>query len=151
MQRKIQIRKFEQQDLSQVAELFDAYRQFYQASSDINLAVQYISERIKNNESVILVSENDGGELDGFCQLYPTFCSVEAKPVYVLYDLFVASSGRGKGIARHLLDAAVKLGQENGKARLDLSTAKDNHAAQSVYEAHGWKRDNDFFTYSYSL
>ena len=151
MQSKLQVRKFQQRDLPQVAELFDAYRQFYAESPDLKLAQQYLSDRIKNNESVILVAENAGLGLVGFCQLYPTFCSVAAQPIYVLYDLFVAPAARGKSVATLLLDGAVQVGRENGKARLDLSTAKTNLTAQSVYEAHGWIRDNDFFTYSYVL
>ena len=151
MQSKIQIRNFQQQELNQVAHLFDAYRQFYEERTDINLALRYISERVVNKESVIFVAENDQGSLVGFCQLYPTFCSVAAKPIYVLYDLFVAPSARGQGVAKQLLDAAVVLGKENGKARLDLSTAKTNLTAQALYEANGWVRDHVFFTYSYSL
>jgi ribosomal protein S18 acetylase RimI-like enzyme len=151
MQSNIQIRKFGQHDLNQVAQLFDAYRQFYEERSDINLAQQYISERISKNESVILVAENGEGNLVGFCQLYPTFCSVMAKPIYVLYDLFVGPAARGQGVAKQLLDAAVVLGKETGKARLDLSTAKTNLKAQSVYEANGWERDLEFFTYSYTI
>ncbi|MET3108237.1 ribosomal protein S18 acetylase RimI-like enzyme [Oxalobacteraceae bacterium GrIS 2.11] len=151
MQIKIQIRKFQQHDLSQVAQLFDAYRQFYEVSSDLTLAENYIADRIKNNESTILVAENSAGGLDGFCQLYPTFCSVIAQPIYVLYDLFVAPSARGKGVAKQLLDASVALAKEHGRARLDLSTAKTNQVAQSVYEANGWIRDNDFYTYNFTL
>ncbi len=151
MQSKLQIRKFQQRDLKQVARLFDAYRQFYDEKTDLLLAQQYLEARITNNESVILVAENEQGTLDGFCQLYPTFCSVVAQPIYVLYDLFVAPETRGKGVARHLLDGAVLVGKESGKARLDLSTAKSNLKAQAVYEAHGWIRDNDFLTYSYLL
>jgi len=151
MQSKLQIRKCQQHDLKQIAQLFDAYRQFYDESADLNLAQQFLEERIRNNESVILVAENEAGTLDGFCQLYPTFCSVLAQPIYVLYDLYVAPEARGKGLARHLLDGAVLVAKENGKARLDLSTAKTNLKAQAVYEAHGWIRDNDFLTYSYLL
>jgi len=151
MQSKLQIRKFQQHDLNQVARLFDAYRQFYQESPDLKLAEQYLEARVRNNESVILVAENTEGQINGFCQLYPTFCSVLAQPIYVLYDLFVAQDARGQGIARHLLDAAVVVGKENGKARLDLSTAKTNLTAQSLYESHGWIRDNEFLTYSYML
>jgi len=151
MQSKIQIRKFQQPDLTQVAQLFDAYRQFYEESSDINLAQQYISERISKNESIILVAENSEGVLVGFCQMYPTFCSVMAKPIYVLYDLFVGPAARGNGVAKQLLDAAVVLAKETGRARLDLSTAKSNLKAQSVYEANGWERDLDFFWYSYLI
>jgi len=151
MQRKIQVRKFKDIDLPQVAQLFDAYRQFYEELADLKLATQFISERVKNNESVILVAHDDEGMLHGFCQLYPTFCSVLAQPIYVLYDLFVAPSARGEGVATQLLEAAVAQGREDGKARLDLSTAKTNHAAQSVYEAQGWIRDDEFFTYNFSL
>jgi len=151
MQSKLQIRKFQQHDLNQVARLFDAYRQFYEESPDLKLAEQYLEARVRNNESVILVAENTEGQINGFCQLYPTFCSVLAQPIYVLYDLFVAQDARGQGIARHLLDAAVVVGKENGKARLDLSTAKTNLTAQSLYESHGWIRDNEFLTYSYML
>jgi len=151
MQSKLQVRKYKPDDLTAVAQLFDAYRQFYEEPSDLTLALEYIDERIKNNESVVLVSESSDGTLNGFCQLYPTFCSVLAQPVYVLYDLYVVPSARGHGVATNLLDAAVATGKENGKARLDLSTAQTNTKAQSVYEAHGWVRDNDFLTYSYSL
>jgi ribosomal protein S18 acetylase RimI-like enzyme len=151
MQIKIKIRKFQQHDLHQVAVLFDAYRQFYGEPADLNLATEFLSERVRNNESVILVAEQDNGVLAGFAQLYPTFCSVMAKPIYVLYDLFVAPEARASGVARQLLAAGVNLARENGFGRLDLSTAKTNLKAQSVYEATGWERDQDFYTYSYML
>jgi ribosomal protein S18 acetylase RimI-like enzyme len=98
-----------------------------------------------------LVADDGQGTLLGFCQLYPTFCSVMAKPIYVLYDLFVDPAARGMGMATQLLDASVGYAKETGRARLDLSTAKTNLNAQSVYEANGWKRDQDFFTYSYPI
>ena len=37
---------------------------------------------------------------------------------------------------------------ENGKSRMDLSTAKTNGPAQAAYEALGWVRDEVFYTYS---
>lgn len=151
MQTKLKIRKFQAGDLHRVAELFDAYRQFYEQRSDPKLAVQFISARMENNESVILVAESAAGRLEGFCQLYPTFCSVLAQPVFVLYDLFVAPAARGHGAARRLLDAAVALAGETGRARLDLTTAKNNLNAQSLYESQGWERDHEFFSYSYNL
>jgi len=151
MQSKLQVRKFKPDDLTAVAQLFDAYRQFYDAPADLPLAIKYIAARAEKNESLVLVSEGSDGTLNGFCQLYPTFCSVLAQPIYVLYDLYVTPSARGQGVAMNLLDAAVAAGKEHGKARLDLSTAKTNAKAQSVYAAHGWIRDNDFFYYSISI
>lgn len=151
MQSTIQIRKIQKHDIQRVAELFDAYRQFYLEKPDLALAEQFIVARIQNGESEILVAEQDGQRLVGFSQLYPTFCSVQAVPIYVLYDLFVAPEARSLGAARLLLDAAVDLARANGKGRLDLSTAKTNLRAQGLYEAHGWQRDEEFFHYSYQI
>jgi ribosomal protein S18 acetylase RimI-like enzyme len=151
MQSTIQIRKMQASDLQRVAQLFDAYRQFYLEKADLPLAEQFIAARFEKRESDILVAELNGQQLVGFSQLYPTFCSVMAQPIYVLYDLFVAPEGRSLGAARMLLDGAVNLARANGKARLDLSTAKTNLRAQGIYEANGWEQDQEFLHYSFTL
>jgi ribosomal protein S18 acetylase RimI-like enzyme len=135
-------------DLDQVAPLFDAYRQFYEQPADAARARQFIEERLARKEAEILLALDDGGEAIGFCQLYPTFCSVEAKPIFSLYDLFVAPSARRSGAGHALLRAAEQLARERGKARMDLTTAKINRTAQSVYESLGWVRDEVFYAYS---
>jgi ribosomal protein S18 acetylase RimI-like enzyme len=134
-------------DLDAVARLFDAYRQFYERAPDRQLARQFIQERMQNNQSAILLALADGQAV-GFCQLYPSFCSVEAKPIYVLYDLYVAADARRSGAAKALLLAAEELAARNGKSRMDLSTARTNKVAQSLYEALGWVRDDLFLTYN---
>jgi len=86
-----------------------------------------------------------------FTQLYPSLCSVEAAPIMVLYDLFVTLEARGRGIAQALMQAAEAHARAAGCARLDLSTANDNCAAQALYEARGWVRDEVFRVYSLTL
>jgi ribosomal protein S18 acetylase RimI-like enzyme len=135
-------------DLDLVAPLFDAYRQFYEQPADLALAREFIHARMANRESEILLAVDAQGEAIGFCQLYPTFCSVEAKPIFSLYDLFVVPSARCSGAGRALLRAAEQLARERGKARMDLTTAKTNRTAQSVYESLGWIRDELFYTYN---
>lgn len=135
-------------DLAAVASLFDQYRQFYEQAPDAALALQFITERFANKESVLLVAQDDAGALVGFCQLYPSFCSVEAKPIYVLYDLFVAPSARKTGAGRALMLAAEARARADGKARMDLTTAKTNRRAQALYESLGWVRDEVFYAYS---
>ncbi|CAL96325.1 GNAT family N-acetyltransferase [Azoarcus olearius] len=135
-------------DLDVVAPLFDAYRQFYQQDADPALAARFIRARLENGESVILLASTESQGIVGFCQLYPTFCSVEAKPIYSLYDLFVRPEARRCGAGRALLQAAEKLAAANGKARMDLTTARTNTAAQSAYESLGWVRDEVFYAYS---
>ncbi len=137
-------------DLKKIGALFNAYREFYEQPADLALATRFISERMQNNESVVLVAESagSGDNIIGFCQLYPGFCSVIAKPIYTLYDLFVAPDARKTGAGRALLVAAHAHAQTHGFARLDLSTAKNNLAAQALYESLGWVRDDVYFSYS---
>lgn len=138
-------------DLDTVAPLFDAYRQFYQQPPDLALARSYLQERMQRGESVIFVAEDDAGRMVGFTQLYPTFCSVRVAPTFVLYDLFVAPEARGTGAGRALMQAAEAYAAAAGAARLELSTAKTNTVAQSLYESQGWNRDDAFYVYNKPL
>jgi ribosomal protein S18 acetylase RimI-like enzyme len=146
----VTIRLAGEHDLTAVAALFDAYRQFYEQPADAALALQFIGDRMRNRESVILVAQTAGadGALAGFCQLYPGFCSVIAQPIYTLYDLYVAPGARKTGAGRALMQAAHAHAQANGFARLDLTTARTNHAAQALYASLGWVRDDVFLAYN---
>lgn len=145
------IRQADPGDLEQVAVLFDAYRQFYQQAPDLALARAFIGERLQARQSVILLAQTEAGESLGFCQLYPSFCSVAAAPIYVLYDLYVAPAARRFGAAKSLLLAAEQQALADGMVRMDLSTARDNLAAQALYESLGWERDEIFLVYSRQL
>ena len=134
--------------LSQLAQLFDAYRQFYEQVPDVALANTFIADRINKQESAIFVAENTEKQLIGFCQIYPSFCSVIAEKIGVLYDLFVDSTARKTGAGRALMLAAHDYAAKNDMARLDLSTAKDNLKAQALYESLGWVRDEVFYVYN---
>lgn len=144
----ITVREAQPADLAGVAELFDQYRQFYEQPPDAEGARAFIAARQAQQESVILVAEAGAGPLAGFCQLYPSFCSVEAAPIYVLYDLFVRPGARQGGVGRALLLAAEARAAADGKVRMDLTTARSNHAAQALYESLGWVRDEVFLAYA---
>ena len=144
----ITTREAKPSDIAAITELFDRYRQFYEQAPNLPLAQAFIAERLGRQDSVILVAAQDDRDLLGFCQLYPTFCSVEARPIYVLYDLFVLPLARQTGTGRLLLQAAETRAAADGKVRMDLTTAKTNQTAQSLYESLGWVRDDVFFAYS---
>ncbi len=135
-------------DIDAVAVLFDAYRQFYEQESDLLLATRFIRDRISKEESVIILAESTDHQILGFCQMYPSFCSVEAVPIYTLYDLFVQPEARRTGAGKALLLAAERHAARNGVARMDLTTAKTNIAGQALYESLGWIQDEMFFSYS---
>jgi len=144
------VRRARRDDLDALAPLFDAYRRFYEQPGDIALASAFLDERLERGESVIFVAEADQ-QLLGFCQLYPSWCSVEAARIFVLYDLFVDDGVRRAGVGRQLMLAAQAFGRAAGAARLDLSTARTNARAQALYESLGWRRDDVFLTYNLPL
>ncbi|HSI60971.1 MAG TPA: GNAT family N-acetyltransferase [Ideonella sp.] len=140
-------------DLPALALLFDAYRQFYRQPADLALAARFLRERLARGESLVLLAHPaaEPGTLLGFCQLYPSFCSVAAQPIQVLYDLFVSPAARRSGAGRALLRAAHAQAAAAGVHRLDLTTARDNRAAQALYESLGWVRDEVFLSYSLAV
>ena len=139
------------EDLDQVTPLFDLYRQFYKQPSDPERCRQYLEQRLSAGESIVFLATTDDGNAVGFTQLYATFCSVELIPRLVLYDLYVEQEFRQQGIAKALMDEAVRFARKNSFKRLTLETAVDNIPGQSLYEKEGWKRDNEFYTYHFSV
>jgi len=150
----VTIRRADTGDLSILAPLFDAYRQFYRKPGDLALARRFLEERLTRNESVVflaLADEPAGAEGLGFTQLYHTFCSTAAAPILVLYDLFVAPSGRRHGVGRALMETAHQYARDAGVQRVVLSTAHDNLKAQALYESLGYRLDTEFRTYDLVL
>ncbi len=145
------IRQATAADLDALAVLFDDYRQFYGQPGDLEGARNFLAERFERSESVIFIAQDEGAAMLGFTQLYPSFTSTAMKRIYILNDLYVAPDARRRGVATALLEGAAAFARESGAARLALSTAFDNLAAQSVYEAHGWTRDEHFYSYNLRL
>jgi GNAT superfamily N-acetyltransferase len=146
----IHVRNATDEDVQSIAVLFDQYRVFYKQSSDLSAATKFIQERITNHESVIFIAE-ENDTLIGFTQLYPIFSSVGMKRAWLLNDLFVIPTARGKGVADALLQAAQQWGKATQSRWLMLQTARDNFPAQKVYERNGWKRDEAFYVYNFML
>jgi len=152
----MQILKATEAHIPEVARLFDLYRQFYQCPPDAELAKAFISERVSRNESDIFVAlDGDGTDevnAAGFVQLYPSFCSVQAVKIFILYDLYVDAHHRKAGVGEQLMNAAADWAHSNGAARLDLLTGDDNHDGQRLYERLNWmKTRENFFAYSLQL
>lgn len=137
-------------DLEEVSYLFNLYRIFYQQTSDLEGAKNYIKERIESKDSVIFVVK-DEQKYVGFTQLYPTFSSISMKRAWVLNDLYVAAEARKQGIGEMLLHKAKAYAIETGAKSISLSTAPDNYSAQRLYEKNGYLRDSQFYHYELSL
>lgn len=150
MSDEVEIRPAEMTDLEGATLLFDAYRVWYGAASDPDGARNFLSQRIRNNESVIFLARKQEQPI-GFTQLYPMFSSVSLGSTWVLNDLFVVESARRHGVGKLLLETAAEFGRQMGALRLELQTGIQNDAAQRAYEAHDWVRDTEYYHYTLPL
>lgn len=140
----MKIRRAKKKDLDQLAALFDKYRVFYKQEADIKLAKAFLKNRMKREESVIFVAE-ENKKLIGFTQLFPIFTSVGMRRTWLLNDLYVDEAARNKGTASTLLKAAKEFGEKTNSKWLLLQTAADNFTAQKVYDRLGWVKETDIF------
>ncbi|WP_226501620.1 GNAT family N-acetyltransferase [Pseudomonas sp. MWU16-30322] len=138
-------------DLEAVAQLFDAYRGFYQQPSNLAQSRAFIAERMAGNESAIFLAQDENVEALGFVQLYPTFSSIDAHRTWLLSDLFTAPAARGRGVGRLLMNTARDFALQTGAKGLVLETATDNFTAQGLYESLGYVRDTGYYTYVLDL
>jgi GNAT superfamily N-acetyltransferase len=136
--------------IESVAELFDCYRVWYGKTADISGARDFLSQRLRNNESQIFLATVDERPA-GIAQLYPLFSSVSMRDIWLLNDLFVAESHRKIGVGSLLLKASAEFARQLGALRLELATEVTNQVAQSAYESLGSIQDKEFLHYSLPL
>lgn len=137
-------------DANIIGPVFDLYRIFYKQKSNIKEACRYIKARLEGNESIIFFIK-DKERCIGFTQLYPTFDSVNLRKKIVLYDLYICEDYRRKGNGKILMDAAKDYAQLNKFGSIELSTNKGNIQGQSLYEALGYIRDQEFYSYDLEI
>ena len=136
----IRMLKAELHHLRLITPLFDAYRMFYQQSSDLYAASKFLTERLKNHESIIYFA-TDEQQLTayGFVQLYKKFSSVGMSKTLILNDLYICENHRKNGIGRMLMARAKKHAIDNSFAKIELETASTNQIAQALYFSEGYK------------
>ena len=80
-----------------------------------------------------------GGRMAGLIHyiLHPTTGAIE--PVCYMQDVFVDPDFRQKGIARQMIEALSKTGQQKKWARMYWLAEADNNAAQALYKTIGVK------------
>jgi len=132
-------------DLAELHVLVEKYRAFYKQPEN-EKTLSYLEQRLKNDQAVVFIARVDG-EAVGFTLLYPTFSTVSLSDIWLLNDLYVDESARGKGIANQLMDVAEAAAKTEGATRVFLRTANDNLPAQSLYEGRNWVKDEVFRRY----
>lgn len=149
------IRKVNKEEYALVADMFNKYRIFYQQPSDIELAKQYLKDRLANDEAEIFVTvDNETNEPSGFTLLYARFSSVSATRNWHIGDLYVEPNHRKQGIGQKLLQTAIDFATVHKAKFISLNTAKDNFTAQKVYEDFGFVKQDylpDYLYYRFNL
>ncbi|MDT2814533.1 GNAT family N-acetyltransferase [Vagococcus carniphilus] len=142
------IKKGTLENLEELVVLFDQYRQFYGQESNEFLAREFLTERIKKEESIIYLAYLDDSPV-GFTQLFPSFSSVSMERMWILNDLFVSEKARQKGVANALIEQAITLSKETDGKGILLETGADNVSAQKLYEKTGFEQETaKFYFYS---
>lgn len=133
-------------DVGELSGLFDLYRVFQGKESNIEAARSFLQARFDHGESVVFMAHEGSAPL-GFAQIYPSYSSTALARVFILNDLFVHENGRRKGVASKLLAALEGYAWAHGAARVTLNVAIDNRPGRELYEAQGWRKDEQFFMY----
>lgn len=142
------IKNISTEALDDLVTLFDQYMVFYKQPSAPQKYKKYLNERLSNNEATVFIAYNAANAPVGFVLNYHSFSSVSLGKVVVLNDLFVMSTHRKQGIANDLIECSIELAKRTGAIRVDLSTAKDNYVAQSLYEKVGFVQSSGYFSYN---
>jgi len=151
IQLSVHVRSVAMADIDELTRLFDGYRMFYEQTSDLDLARSFLKNRIEKDESRIFVGDNGDGSCCGFTQLFPSFSSVSALPIWILNDLYVENSARKQGVGRLLMNKARDFALETDSKGILLETATTNINAQALYESLRYKKNLGSFFYFLDL
>jgi GNAT superfamily N-acetyltransferase len=126
-------------DLTEVLPLMRAYCDFYGVSPDDEslLAMSRALIADPEHEGVQVIARDGSGHPVGFATVFWSWSTLDAGPIGVMNDLFVAPEARGTGAADALIEACAERCREHGADRLSWQTAADNHRAQALYERVG--------------
>lgn len=140
------VKRAAKEDLHQLAVLFDEYRQFYGASSNVAQSYQFLNHRFENKDSVIFIHVKDE-IFTGFVLLYQAFSSVSCETYYILHDVYVTPSFRKQGSAKQLIDTAILFARHENAQRISLETQRNNYQSHQLYEKMGFIHDDEFKTF----
>lgn len=78
------------------------------------------------------------GEPAGLLNAFEGFSTFYCAPLINIHDVNVRKAWRGRGIARHLLNAIEAIARRTGCCKLTLEVLSGNHAAQAAYRRFGF-------------
>ncbi|KAK9807819.1 hypothetical protein WJX72_010218 [[Myrmecia] bisecta] len=136
----VSIRQATVADVNVIAPLFDGYLEWYRQPANSPKARAFLEARLTSGESTVFLAY-EGSEAVGMAQLYPLFSSLTLGKHWLLNDLYVSPSRRGKGISKLLINRCYELCKETGASGLTLETEKTNNIGNALYPSAGLTLD----------
>jgi ribosomal protein S18 acetylase RimI-like enzyme len=101
----------------------------------------FLETQLGERDATVLVAEREGMVVGYvYAALEPLSWKELRGPAGFVHDIVVDQRARGEGVARDLLDAAVKWLRERGAPRVVLWTAAQNTDAQHLFERAGFRK-----------
>lgn len=145
---RIEVREGTEDDLVEVVDLWELLAKHHeQISEDFSLAwdgkrkwSKYLRAKFGEISTKLIVAEEDG-KIVGFllCLLSPNTPVFKERKVGIISDVFVLEERRRKGVARKMLDVAVKWLRKNKVRTLQLGVAHDNLEARAAWRTIGFE------------
>jgi len=130
--------------LDSLVDIFEEYRQFCGFERSKNKTKAFLKRLICNDESTLFIAiDCEKDSVMGFVNLYPCYSSLALQRLWILNDLGVASSYRGKGVSKALIEKVQEFAKETNAVRIELKTELKNTAARSLYQSMGFTVDSE--------
>jgi len=130
--------------LDSLVDIFEEYRQFCGFERSKNKTKAFLKRLICNDESTLFIAiDSEKDSVMGFVNLYPCYSSLALQRLWILNDLGVASSYRGKGVSKALIEKVQEFAKETNAVRIELKTELKNTAARSLYQSMDFTVDSE--------
>lgn len=139
-------------DIDDAMPLLRGYCEFYEAAPS-EAALRGLCEALvadPENAGIQLLARLADGTAVGLATLLWTFSTLNAGPIGLMNDLYVAPAARGLGIGTALIEACAGESVHHGAIGLEWYTAPSNARAQVVYDKTGATRE-EWINYSLSV
>jgi ribosomal protein S18 acetylase RimI-like enzyme len=129
-------------EVDAVARLMARFRDHLRKEGPPDQEIRASAERIlAENRAQFLLAAADSEPL-GVCQLRYRWSVWTTAEDCWLEDLYVVPEGRGRGLGRALVEAALAAARERGCVRIELDVDEDNQAALALYRSCGFRLDS---------
>lgn len=101
---------------------------------------KYLEERFSEISTKLIVAEEEG-EIVGFmlCLLSPNTPVFKDRKIGVISDVYVLEERRRKGVAKNMLNRAIKWFEKNKVRSIQLGVAFDNFEARAAWRQVGFE------------